>query len=358
MGLSQIIGWLAMDVNSSTKSLVKRAVIEARILKWYKRPGRRDAPPSRLLTLLTKPKKGIQLQLTRGERKAFVGLIRRINKAGKIILKYRRQYGRRPRLFYEKVFGFPPRESQSVRVVWGVFNIHFVFKRNDLIWFWRRVKWGGGSGCYCSVGDRDVKIQDLRGLVSIGREEGYYVETMDTVRHESMHAFEDYVKGRKPPSGRKARMYYGIKSELNAYLNNFKHAGKKRGVINVSSRRGMGAEVEEQIDSYLSYSETLKRIRNLKSGLRKARTKKEKRLLSGKLTGLKGRLGWKRRVKARHMGVYRRTVNQVKKALEVMPADVLRGVIYETPYERLHRKMPDAVKAYKRMRYEWYRTEG
>jgi hypothetical protein len=38
-----------------------------------------------------------------------------------------------------------------------------------------------------------------------------------------------------------------------------------------------------------------------------------------------------------------------------MPTDVLQRIIYETPFERLQNKIPEAVKVYKKMIYEWYK---
>jgi hypothetical protein len=341
--------------NHSTRSLVKRAILEARIVDWFKRPRRRLAAPE-LLSKLTKPKRGMHLRLAQRERVEFTRLIRRINKARRVMQRYRVRYGRCPRAFYTRVFGFPPRCGQSVRVVWSTFNIHFIFERNDLMAFWRRVQWGPGVGGYYSVGDRDVKIQELRGLVSFGRVEDYGPATSETIRHESVHAFEEYVKGRKPPAGAKRRLYYSIKSELNAYLHNFRESrGKKKRRMNEGGRRGLSLEVRERVEEHLSYRATVEGIGRLERKRRRAKTKKEKGELTRRLMSLRLRLRRKRgRIRA-VMSLHRRTVNQVKKAVDAMPVSVLRRVIYETPYERLHRKIPQAVMEYRRMRYEWYR---
>lgn len=341
-----------MKYYHGTCSLVRRAIIEARILKWYKIPRKNYPPPSKILKILLKPKNEIHLRLTREERKEFIDLIHEMYKTRKIILKYKKEYSRKPKILYKKVFGFSPRMYQSVKVFWSIFNIHFVFKKNDLVAFWKRVRWGPGTGGYYFVGDRDIKIQALRGLVSFGREEAYSIETKDTMRHESVHAFEHLIKKRKFPSGKKSTMLFRIKSELNACLPNFKYSKNiRKRKINKWARLGLGLIVKDEIEDYLSYNETLKRIRNIKSRIRRSRNKKTRKQLSKKLNKLKGRLEQKRRKKRLYFGLYRKNVNQIKKALEVIPVVVLQRIIYETPYERLYRKIPETVKIYKKIRY-------
>ena len=200
-----------------------------------------------------------------------------------------------------------------------------------------------------------MKIKDLRGLVSFGREENYNIETWDIVRHESVHAFEDFVKRKRPPSSKKAFMFYCIKSEMNAYLHNFRHSRKKkRRYINEWARLGLGIEVNETINDYISYTETTKRIRNLKMKLRRAKTKKSKKHLREKLNSLKERLESKKKTRRKYVSLYTKTVNQAKKAVQYMPIEVLQRIIYETPFERLHRKIPEAVKIYLKMKSKWY----
>ena len=347
-----------MRYNPSTYGLVRRAIVEARIRKWFKRKKKKDPSPSKLLTMLLRPKKGIHIKLDQYERMEFVGLVREMYKTRKIISKYREKYGRRPRIFYRKVFGFPPRKVQSVKVIWEPFNIHFIFKKNDLIAFWRKVQWGPGSAGFYPVGDTDIKIKDLRGLVSFGREEKWFVETRDLVRHESVHAFEGRIKKTSYPAEDKVFMFNSIKSELNAYLHNMRYSRRlRKRRINEWARGGLGEEAKDFIEDYLRYQETLKRIRKLKKMKRRAKTKKEKRILNTKLEKLKERLEQKRRKKRMYICYFVRTVNQIKKALEVMPIEMLHRIIYETPYERLCKKIPEAVKVYLKMKYEWYNHE-
>jgi len=121
-------------MKKSDFALVRRAVIEARIIKWFNSHPEKVVAPSRLLSSLARPKRGIKLSLTRNERIEFTELIRRIQRARKTINFYREKYSRRPKFFYSKVFGFPPRKSQSVRIIWGTLNIHFVFSKNEISW--------------------------------------------------------------------------------------------------------------------------------------------------------------------------------------------------------------------------------
>lgn len=344
-----------MKYNFRTRSLVTRAMVEARIIKWFKKSRKRNPSPSKLLTMMLKPKRVICLNLNREDRNKFIRMIREMYRTKKIIAKYRKKYGRRPRLFFEKVFGFSPRNFQSVRIIWNTFNIHFLFEKSDLISFWRKVKWGPGSGGFYPVGDTDIKIKELRGLVSFGRKEYSLIETTDIIRHESVHAFEDFIKKRKPPLSKKSFMFYRIKSELNAYLHNLKYSKKiKKRRLNEWARLGLGLEVKDIIEDYLSYSETVKRIRNMKSKIRKSKNKRYRKGLSKKLRKLKERLEQKRKRKKIFISFYIKTVNQIKKALKVMPLEVLQRIIYETPFERLYKKIPETVKVYRRMKYEWY----
>jgi len=346
-----------MKYSHRTHSLVKRAITEARIRKWFKRPRKKNPSASRLLTMLVKPEYGINLYLNKEERKGFVKLIQEIYKTRKTILKYRKKYSRRPKIFYKKVFGFSPRKFQSIKIIWNTFNIHFIFNKNDLISFRRKLQCGPGSGCYFSIGDRDIKIQTLRGLVSFGIDEHYSIETKDLIRHESVHAFEDFVKKRKPPFGKKSMMFYRIKSEFNAYLPNFKYYKKKiRRRINEWARLGLGSEIKEIIEDYLSYNETVKRIRNMRSKIRKSKNKRKRKELSKKLKKLKGRLEEKKKKRRMYFSLYHKIVNQIKKALKIMPVEVLQRIIYETPYKRLYKKIPETVRVYRRMKYEWYKN--
>jgi len=344
-----------MKYNSTTYSLVKRAVVEARIRKWFKGTRKKNPSPSKLLTKLLKPKKGIHVQLTRRERKSFIKLIHEMYIAKDIISKYRKKYSRKPKLFYKKVFGFPPRKFQKMKIIWNSLNIHFIFRKNDLIAFTRKVRWGPGIGGYYSVGDIDIKIKDLRGLVSFGKEEDYSIETMDIMRHESVHAFEDLIKKRRQPYGKKSLMFYGIKTELNACLHNFKYSKKrKRRKINKWARLGLGLQVKENIEDYLSYNETVKRIKNLKIKIKRTKNKRTKTRLRKRLNKLKERLEKKKERRKIYFSLYRKTTNQVKKALRIMPIEVLQRIVYETPYERLYKKIPESVRVYKKMLYEWY----
>lgn len=344
--------------NHRTESLVKRAIVESRIRRWFNRLKKGKKVPSKQLTEILNPERGIQLRLAKEERKHFVELIKRMYATRKIILKYRKKYGRKPRKFYKGVFGFPPRENQSINIIWNTSHIHFIFEKNDLISFWKRVRWGPGSGGYYSVGDRDIKIQELRGLISFGRREKHPIETRDIIRHESVHSFEDFVKGRKPPISKKRFLFYRIKCELNATLKNFKESekGRKR-KINEWARLGLGIEIRDEIKEYLSYDETLKRIKNTKIEIRKSKSKRERKQLSIKLRKLKERLELKNSKKRLYFSLYRKTANQIKRAIEVIPIYVLQRIVYETPFERLHKKIPDTVKAYKRIKYEWYKKE-
>jgi len=345
-----------MKYNFRTRLLVNRAITEARIRKWFKRSRKKNPSSSNLLSMLLRPKYGMHLHLTREERKEFVEMVCEMYKKRRIILKYRKKYGRRPKLFYKKVLGFSPRKSQSVKVIWNIFNIHFIFKKNDLIAFWRKIQWGPGSGGYYPLGDRDIKIQELRGLISFGREEHYSIETRDIIKHESVHAFEGSIKKRKSPLGKKALMFQKIKSELNAYLHNLKYSKKrKRRRINEWSRLGFGLEVKEFIEDYLRYNETVKRIRNVKSKIRKSKSKRERRELSRKLKKLKERFEQKKKKKRMYLSSYLKIVNQTKKALKIMPIKVLQRIIFETSYQKLHKKIPESVKIYRRMKYEWYK---
>jgi hypothetical protein len=341
--------------NHRTQKLVKKAIVEARIRKWFRSPKKKNISPSKLLTKLVKPKKGLQLNLSRENRIEFVELIKKLYNTRKIILKYRKRYGRNPRLFYKKVFGFSPRNFQSLNIIWNTTHIHFILGKNDLIAFWKKVQWGPGSGGYYSVGDRDVKIKELRGLISFGRREYYSIETRDIVRHEAVHSFEDFVKRKKPPFGKKRFLFYRIKSELNASLKNFKESkNRRKRKINEWARLGLGTEIRDEIDDCLSYNETLKRIRNTKTKIRKSKSKKDKKRLREKMRKLKERLETKRKKRRFYFSLYRKTVNQIKIALEFMPVYVLQRIIYETPFERLHKKIPESVKVYKRINYEWY----
>ncbi len=342
--------------NHRTESLVKRAIVESNIRRWFNRPNQRKRVPTKLLAEILKPERGMQIKLTKEERKHFLDLIKRMYATRKIILKYRKRYGRRPRKFYRKVFGFPPRKPQPLSIIWNASHIHFILERRDLISFWRRVKWGPGSGGYYSVGDRDIKVQELRGLISFGRKEEYSIETRDIIRHESVHSFEDFIKRRKPPLSKERFLFYKIKCELNATLKNFKSSKKiKKRRVNEWARRGLGIEVRDEINYYLSYEETLKRIKNTKIKIRKSKSKREKKQLKEKLGRLKERLELKKKRKRYYFSLYRKTANQVKKAVEVMPIYVLQRIIYETPFERLHKKIPETVNTYKKMRYEWYK---
>jgi uncharacterized circularly permuted ATP-grasp superfamily protein len=128
----------------------------------------------------------------------------------------------------------------------------------------------------------------------------------------------------------------------------------KKRRINEWARFGFGLEVKDMIEEYMSYKETLKRIRNIKSKIRKSKSKIERKNLSGKLKKLKQRLEQKKRLKKKYLGLYLKVVNQTKKALESMPIGVLQRIIYETPFERLTKKIPESVKVYRRMLNEWY----
>ena len=338
-----------------TEALVRRAVVEARIRKWFKGKHAKKAP-SKLLGEILRPKKGIHVKLDRYERDHFIELIRRMYATRKIIEKYRRKYGRRPKLFYQKVFGFTPRPSQTLSIIWNTSHVHFIFDKNDLISFWKRVQWGPGSGGYYSVGDRDIKIKELRGLISFGRRECYSIETNDIIRHESVHSFEDFVKRRKPPYSRERYLFYKIKCELNASLKNFKEAkGIKKRRVNEWARIGLGLEVRDEVNSYLGFDETIKGIKNMKVKVRKAKSKKEKKKLNNNLDKLKRRLELKKIRRRHYFSLYRKTVNQVKKAVEVMPIFVLQRIVYETPFERLYKKIPETVTVYKRMKNDWYK---
>jgi len=344
-----------MRINYRTQRLVSRAILESRIKRWFKAKRKISPPPSRLLSKLQSPRNGIHVTLDIEERKEFIGLIREMYKTRSIVEKYREHYSRRPRLFYKNVFGFPPRESQPVFIIWGPFNIHFIFKKNDLIAFWRKVRWGPGSGGFYPVGDTDIKIKDLRGLISFGRLERHLKETNDIVRHESVHSFENFILKRRPPCGSKSLLFFNIKSELNGYLHNFRSAKKKREMkMNEWARIGFGLEAADLIDEYLGYEETKKRIRNLKSKIRKAKSKKSKASLYNKLIMLKIRLEQKKKKRKKYLSLHLKTVNQVKKALVFMPVGVLQRIICETNYERLHKKIPETVRVYMKMRYEWY----
>jgi len=345
-----------MKYNPKNYSIVKRAIIEARIRKWFKRRRKRSPSPSELLNILLKPKRGIHLRLTRKERNYFIRLIRETYRANKIILKYRKKYARRSKIFYKEVFGFPPRKSQSIKIIWNTYHVHFLFKKNDLIAFWRKVQWGPGCGGYYSVGDKDIKIKVLRGLISFGREEKRSIKTREIMQHESVHAFEGFIKKRKSPSGKKSLMFYAIKSELNAYLHNFKNYKKtiaRR--INERARLGLGREVREQIEDYVSYNETEKRIRKIKTKIRKSKSEINREKLGKKLEKLKERLEIKKKKRNIYLSLYRKTVNQVKNALRTIPVEVLHTVIYEIPFGRLYKKIPETVKTYKKMKYKWYR---
>ena len=119
--------------------------------------------------------------------------------------------------------------------------------------------------------------------------------------------------------------------------------------VKVNSKNGEMENVPD--DDPLS-----KRIRNVKSKIRKSKSKRERKELSKKLKKLKERFEQKKNKKKVYLNLYHKNLNQVKKALKVMPFEVLQRIIYETPYERLHKKIPEAIKVYGRMRYEWYRT--
>lgn len=347
-----------MSYDYSTYALVRRAIVEARVRKWFKRKRRKNPSPSKLLSMLLKPRNGMHIRLSQEERMEFVDLIREMYKTRKVISKYRDRYGRRPRAFYKRVFGFPPRKKQSVKIIWETFNIHFIFKKNDLIAFWRKVKWGPGSAGFYPVGDTDIKIKDLRGLVSFGREEKWYIETRDLVRHESVHAFEGRIKKANYPSEEKTVMFSRTKAELNAYLHNLKHSRRlRKRRINEWARGGLGEEARDFINDYLKYQQTIKRIRNVKARIMRSKTKKDKRVLKIKLERLKKRLEHKKKKRKTYMSYFVRTVNQIKKALDIMPIEVIHTIIYETPYERLCKKMPAAVKAYLKMKSEWYNHE-
>ena len=345
-----------MDYNNTSHSLVRRSLVESSIKRWFKRSRKKYLSASKLLTKLSRPKKGIHIDLTREERMMFVGLIQEIYRKEKIVSLYREKYGRRPKLFYKKVFGFRSRDYQPVNVVWNTFNIHFIFDKNDLIAFQRKIQWGPGVGGYYPVGDTAVKIKDLRGMVSFGRREEYSIETIDIIKHESIHAFENLIKRRKIPSSKKSVMHHMLKSEINASLHNFKYSKKKRRrQVNMWARRGLGVHVKESVEDYLGYDETVKRIRNLKLRIRKCKKKREKEQLRERLTSLKQRLERKKDKKRFYYSLYRKNVNQIKKALEAIPTSVLQTIIFETYYERLYKKIPEAVKEYNKIKNEWYR---
>jgi hypothetical protein len=344
-----------MKHNNSTHSLVKKSIVEARIKKWFRKRRKKDKPPSKLLSILLKPKKGIHIELAREERKYFVSLIRRIYTMKKIVSTHRSRYGRKPKEFYTKVFGFPPRDYQRLNVVWNGFNIHFVFDKNDLIAFQRKINWGPGVGGYYPVGDRNIKIKDLRGLVSFGIREDLSIETWDVMRHESIHAFESIIKRRKQPNEKRLIMNYVIKSEMTAYLHNFKRfTKKKRREINRHARQGLGLIVRESIEDYLGIGETKKRIENLKLRLRKYKTKRRKKELKKKLKSLKKRLEKKKETKTAHFTIYRKNTNQIKKALDAIPLDVLHNVIFHSRYDTLYKKIPETVKIYRKMKNQYY----
>jgi uncharacterized circularly permuted ATP-grasp superfamily protein len=88
--------------------------------------------------------------------------------------------------------------------------------------------------------------------------------------------------------------------------------------------------------------------------IRRSKTKKAKRELREKLKRLKQRLEAKKKKRRKYTSLYIRTANQAKKALQLMPEDVLQRIIYETPFERLHKKIPETVKVYQRIMNEWY----
>ena len=339
--------------------LVKMSMVESRIRKFFKRKRKKEPAPSILLTKLLKPRKGVELKLSQEERKEFVALIKEMYRTRKLIERYRIKYNRRPRFFYKKIFGFPPRNGQSVKILWGKFNIHFAFKKNDLIYFWKKVGWGPGSGGFYPVGDRDIKIKDLRGLISFGREENNLVETNHIIRHESVHAFEDFVKKRKHPQDSKAFLFFTIKAELNAYLHNFKYyKSRHRRKINEWAIYGYGDNLRQLVEEYFTFDETKKRIANLKIKIKKCKKKREKKQLKIKLNSLKKRLEVKKKKRREIIRIQIKTLNQVRKALEVMPVEVLQRVICETRYPLLYKKIPEAVKVYLKIKSQWYNNHG
>ena len=346
-----------MNYNPRTISLLNRSIAEYRIRKWFKTKRKKDYAPSILLTKLMKPRNAIQIYLTREERSEFVNLIREMYIVRKTIRKYRRLYSRRPGLFYKKLLGFSPRESQFVKIIWNPLNIHIIFEKGDMLSFWKKVQWGPGSGGYYPLGDTDIKIKDMRGLVSIGVEEDHSIETLDTFHHETVHAFEGAFKKRKEVYNSKTFMFNRIKSELNAYLHNFRTSKKRRkNKINLWARNGLGLEVTEFVDDYLRYEATVERIKKLKKEIGKTKVKYKKEQMKLKLKKLNQLLEKKKLRKKYYTNSYKRIKNQIRIALEVMPIEVLHRIIYETPYERLQTKIPEAVKTYRWMKYQQYRN--
>lgn len=328
--------------------LLKCALVEHRIYKYFKRREIKEKAPSKILTEILNSSP-IKLKLSREQRKRFISLISRILEARKIIEKYRKIYAKRPRIFYKKVFGFEPRKNQKMKIIWNPNFIHFIFEKNDLIAFWRKVGWGPGSGAHYEVGDRDIKIKELRGLISFGRNE-YSLETNDTILHESIHSFDNFVKGKKIPSSEKLRLYSMIKFELSACLHNFKDSeSKERKKINEKCRKKLSLCVSDFVNEYLRLDATKENIQKVKRKIRKAKYKKEKKKLREKLEKLKKRLEMKKRKKKKIMKMYREIVKEVKKALKVMPIGVVRAIIFDVPFHRLSRKIPKLVRIYRGM---------
>ncbi|MBN2202874.1 MAG: hypothetical protein JW700_01670 [Candidatus Aenigmarchaeota archaeon] len=343
-----------MVLNPRTQALVNRSLAEYRIRKHFKTKRKDKLSPTQLLLHLTIPKNGRKIKLKEKERFEFLNMIRRMARTQKTLEKYRNIYSKRPRIFYEKALGFAPRENQSVKVVWNPLSVHILFEKNDMMAFWRKVQWGPGSGGYYPLGDTDIKIKDLRGMVSLGRKEDFSIETWDTMRHESVHAFEGNIKKRNFPKNRKNYMFCRIKSELNAYLHNFRYTkDKKRKRVNKWARNGLAIEVREFIEEYLGFEDIEKSIKTTKSKIRASKNKREKKILRQSLEKLKKQLETKKAKKKHYFGMYRKISNQIKIALQIMPLEAVQRIIFETPFERLQKKLPESVTIYKKMLYLW-----
>ena len=326
--------------------LLKKAIIEHRIRKLLRTKNLNENSPSKLLSEII-GSNSIKIKLNREQRKKFIVLVSRALEARKTIEKYRKLYSGKPALLYTNVFGFSPKNKSKIKIKWNSHSIHFLFEKNELMSFWRKIGWGPGSGAYLSIGDTDVKIKELRGLVSFGRISNP-AETRDIILHESAHLFDDYVKRKKFSYSKKLKLYYDIKSELGAYLHNLKDTDEnEKKLVNKKSVKGIFEYGREYIDEFLGIESTKKRIKKLKKDLKKAKTKKIKKETKEKIQSLEKRLFMKTRKRKLLLGKLKSITKQVKSAVKTMPVDIVRSIVTDVPFERAGKKLCEMIDVYK-----------
>ena len=326
--------------------LLKKAIMEYRIHKYFKMKQLEANTPSKVLRMILESN-SIALKLSREQRTKFILLIKRMLEARRIIQKYRKIYSRKQVLFYSTVFGFSPEKGQKVKISWKPNSIHFIFEKKFLNKFWKKVGMGVAVGAYMCVGDRDIKIRELRGLITFGKQ-SFPAENKDIVLHESVHLFDDFVKRKKQPSIKRLCLFYDIKSELSAYVHNFREAYSiEQKTVNKKSSQGLKLSVLSFLDDFFSIGKTANNIGRTKQKIKRAKSVKAKEELRQKLSRLNARLEAKNKKSRKVMKKCTRIVGKIKHALQVMPVDALRTIVLDVPFQHLDSKISELVCVYK-----------